>query len=55
MLKQHKGCIDLGRNVLKFPMVGGGGVTETELLHATVSPLKKGETLGLMQRGRMQV
>lgn len=46
MLKHHTGCIDLGRNVLKFPMVGGGAGTEFQLLHETVSPLKKGGTTG---------
>ncbi|KAL7514196.1 hypothetical protein ACHAWX_000794 [Stephanocyclus meneghinianus] len=46
MLKRHRCCIDLGRNVLKFPMAGGGAGMEAEFLHEKDLPVEKGGTLG---------
>eukprot|EP00956_Cyclotella_meneghiniana_P015805 scaffold24550_cov60-Cyclotella_meneghiniana.AAC.10 len=45
MLKRHRCCIDLGKNVLKFPSAGGGGL-EAPFLHEKDLPVEKGGTLG---------
>ena len=46
MLKRHRCCIDLGSNVLKFPLAGGGEGMEAPFLHEKDLPVEKGGTLG---------
>ena len=46
MLKRHRCCIDLGRNVLKFPMAGYGAGMEADFLHEKDLLVEKGGTLG---------
>jgi hypothetical protein len=46
MLKRHRCNIDLGRNMLVFPLAGGGTGMETEFLHEKDLPVEKGGTLG---------
>ena len=45
MLKRHRCCIDLGKNVLRFPSAGVGGL-EAPFLHEKDLPVEKGGTLG---------
>lgn len=49
MLKRHRCCIDLGKNVLRFAISGGGGETSTmeaPFLHEKDLPTSKGGTMG---------
>ncbi|KAL7531652.1 hypothetical protein ACHAWF_003862, partial [Thalassiosira exigua] len=46
MLKRHRCCIDLGSNVLRFGLGGGGGTMEAPFLHEKDLPTSKGGTRG---------